>query len=622
MASPGQRSARRLSGPESATPTSDLRRASLQLPLPSTSSTKQPVSHSKASPAGNGKPPSTGRPRAAIPSPTQAHVCGHCGRGFNREYNLERHIPACEGKQHGCLYCDLKFNTLAGARQHMKLKHKEHYTAELEAELKAPENIILEQLATIEVTSLKGTHFVSEMVKKTGLTKDQIRKKREKPIYAQYLARAKKRQMGKPNILTSFSQSSGGPSTIAPRTISPLPGKSTTVPGTTRAPIPKTASPPAAGPAKRPLAKPPPIAPVPRDTPRRKPGLQSIAGFFRKEPASLTTEVRTAPVKSPPGGYEGGDPQAYARGSPPMTSPMTVPEDVPSPPPRCCRSPEPTATTDSPPPTAGAATKSTAAIVPERSPAVYGKRPRPSDGSPDPDQLPVNPGKRIKVLRIDFFPPPPPIYPPVTPAPAHAPVATNSKSRPIAPPIPSTSVVDLTTSPEPPATNSPAFVLPKSTTSSQFPTSGAATAPPLTIPIIPLAPSTLEPPPPPPPCSLTRQSHFKFKLPPTPSLNLLSLAQPPIDPNPPPCDLSIADLTLLRRVLAETRPSIVAERTAILALIDTACSGNYEPTKHAFDMWLAALHPPARSTNHSSGAVRPQQHVRNYGGRQDRKSVV
>lgn len=66
------------------------------------------------------------------------------------------------------------------------------YNKELESQLLGNDAILFTTMAEIEVRCIKGKPFIKDMVESTGLTRDQIRHRRSKPIYNDYIELAKR----------------------------------------------------------------------------------------------------------------------------------------------------------------------------------------------------------------------------------------------------------------------------------------------------------------------------------------------------------------------------------------------------------------------------------------------
>jgi hypothetical protein len=79
-----------------------------------------------------------------------------------------------------CQFCDARYPTFPGVRQHKRLAHPEQ---ESEAKLSEAESTLLENIALVEAKSIKAVGFYKDMVAATGLNQNQIRYRREKPVY-------------------------------------------------------------------------------------------------------------------------------------------------------------------------------------------------------------------------------------------------------------------------------------------------------------------------------------------------------------------------------------------------------------------------------------------------------
>lgn len=129
----------------------------------------------------------------AIPDHQGSIKCPHCDRGYVTRSGLAKHLKTCGVRSRNqCQYCSAPFNTFQGVRQHEKKAHSESYYKDLESQLPVAESVQLFQMAQIEARATKGSPFLVEMANVTGLTKDQIKYKRSKEIYQQYLLDARK----------------------------------------------------------------------------------------------------------------------------------------------------------------------------------------------------------------------------------------------------------------------------------------------------------------------------------------------------------------------------------------------------------------------------------------------
>nr|CAH7723730.1 unnamed protein product [Callosobruchus chinensis] len=105
---------------------------------------------------------------------------------------LAKHLLTCGKRDRSrCLVCKQEFTTYTGVRLHEQKAHPEVFNEQKRGEIKRPDSEIFTILANIEAKAPKKTPFLSQMVRESGLTKDQVRHRREKPIYQEYLRSAK-----------------------------------------------------------------------------------------------------------------------------------------------------------------------------------------------------------------------------------------------------------------------------------------------------------------------------------------------------------------------------------------------------------------------------------------------
>lgn len=115
-----------------------------------------------------------------------------CGRGYASKATLSRHQKECGKRdQTKCQFCGKAFPTFAGVRQHERRAHPVEYQQQLQDQLPAPESEIMEKIALIEAKSTTGV-FYTRMMSETGLTRQQIRYRRERAEYQLYLEKARK----------------------------------------------------------------------------------------------------------------------------------------------------------------------------------------------------------------------------------------------------------------------------------------------------------------------------------------------------------------------------------------------------------------------------------------------
>lgn len=89
-----------------------------------------------------------------------------------------------------CQYYSKAFDSFAGLRLHERKTHSIEYK-ELESQLLG-NDAVFTKMVEIEVRCAKGRPFIKDMVEPTRLTRDQIRHRRSKPIYNEYIELAKR----------------------------------------------------------------------------------------------------------------------------------------------------------------------------------------------------------------------------------------------------------------------------------------------------------------------------------------------------------------------------------------------------------------------------------------------
>ncbi len=120
-------------------------------------------------------------------------VCGICGRRYKTMSGLYRHRKTCGVRDRSrCQHCGRQFATFQGVRQHEKLAHRERYMAEEADHLPPSEASAFELMAEIEVGVKPNQPFLKDMALATGLTVDQVRYRRKKPAYREFLERYKR----------------------------------------------------------------------------------------------------------------------------------------------------------------------------------------------------------------------------------------------------------------------------------------------------------------------------------------------------------------------------------------------------------------------------------------------
>lgn len=137
--------------------------------------------------------------------------CGNCSRPYATKSGLAKHLKSCGSRDRTkCQYCGMAFTTYTGVRLHEIRSHPNKTvtpTALTDAES-------YELMAHTEVRLKKGEFINIKINQVTGLTKDQIRHRRAKAIYKDYLAKAQREfELETGNVSSQLASSNP---TIAP----------------------------------------------------------------------------------------------------------------------------------------------------------------------------------------------------------------------------------------------------------------------------------------------------------------------------------------------------------------------------------------------------------------------
>lgn len=115
--------------------------------------------------------------------------CEKCNREYKTKSGLAKHIKTCgDNDRTKCLYCSFTCNSYTGLRSHEVRAHKELLNESEQQGRTETETLIL--MAKTEAGIPRGQHVYKELIAVTGLTRDKIRHRRDKPLYKEYLARA------------------------------------------------------------------------------------------------------------------------------------------------------------------------------------------------------------------------------------------------------------------------------------------------------------------------------------------------------------------------------------------------------------------------------------------------
>nr|CAI5847100.1 unnamed protein product [Callosobruchus analis] len=129
------------------------------------------------------RPSNSGNP---VPSTNNTAInCPNCSRPYVTKSGLAKHLLTCGKRDRSkCQFRKQEFSTYTGfgymSKRHTRRKERNKKDSE-----------IFTILANIEARAPKKSPFMSQMVKESGLTKDQVRHRREKPIYQEYLRLAR-----------------------------------------------------------------------------------------------------------------------------------------------------------------------------------------------------------------------------------------------------------------------------------------------------------------------------------------------------------------------------------------------------------------------------------------------
>lgn len=129
-----------------------------------------------------------------ITSTTESYQCSNCEKSYQTKSGPAKHLKTCaDAQRKNCKYCGLAFSTFTGLRAHESRSHKAEETASAAASLPKSNLEWLRKIAEIEASLPKGQPLFRTITQATGLTKDQVRHKREKPLYTELLRTAKSR---------------------------------------------------------------------------------------------------------------------------------------------------------------------------------------------------------------------------------------------------------------------------------------------------------------------------------------------------------------------------------------------------------------------------------------------
>lgn len=98
-----------------------------------------------------------------------------------------KHLKECGSRdRRNCNFCSREFGSFLALRCHERAAHKDAYLEQEETKAKPSEAEVLAKIAEMEANK-KSNYFLNDIASATGLTKDQIRHRRQKPEYKEYL---------------------------------------------------------------------------------------------------------------------------------------------------------------------------------------------------------------------------------------------------------------------------------------------------------------------------------------------------------------------------------------------------------------------------------------------------
>lgn len=108
------------------------------------------------------------------------HCCEKCGKGYQTRSGMLKHFKECGSRdRRKCNFCSREFATFLALRCHERAAHKDAYLAQEEGKIKPSEADVLAKIAHMEANK-RSNYFLSDIAKALGLTKDQIRHRRDK----------------------------------------------------------------------------------------------------------------------------------------------------------------------------------------------------------------------------------------------------------------------------------------------------------------------------------------------------------------------------------------------------------------------------------------------------------
>lgn len=150
----------------------------------STAASNTPV-HTPTSPAHTSPRDSPSIVESSQPANYQ---CTTCPRVFASKSSLAKHAKNCvESLRRRCRHCEATFNSFAGLRTHESRTHRDEEAALAGEQVEKTSQEIFLELARAEAALSPGRPLYNSLMTATGLSRDQIRHRREKPLYRELL---------------------------------------------------------------------------------------------------------------------------------------------------------------------------------------------------------------------------------------------------------------------------------------------------------------------------------------------------------------------------------------------------------------------------------------------------
>lgn len=135
-----------------------------------------------------------------VPPTLSDFQCALCSKVYNTKSGLAKHIKSC-GSRHrtSCKYCGATFSTFSGVRLHEIRAHRAQESTQRTHGIQDRSELDTVMLmAETEAVLPEGAHLLKILAEKTGLTRYQVRHRREKADYKELLAIKRQRHEVEP----------------------------------------------------------------------------------------------------------------------------------------------------------------------------------------------------------------------------------------------------------------------------------------------------------------------------------------------------------------------------------------------------------------------------------------